>query len=525
MPASSPTLRTKRHPAIAIARGAILLPLLIGLYLAGLGSVPLIDPDEGRYAEIPREMLADQDFVTPHLNGVAFLEKPPLYFWLESVSIFAFGLNETAFRLCSALFGLAGLAVAYILARSMSDRRSAWQATLILATSPLYIILAHLNTIDMTLSFFLTACLACFWLAHDRTPGRTGQLLYLGMFAASAGAVLSKGLIGIAIPGAVIAAYLLITGRWGCLKHAPWIAGITLFLLLALPWHALVALQHPEFLALYFVREHFLRFATSYAHAQSPYWYYAPVLLAGMLPWTGLLPMTIPLFRASSVRTVIRERPHLVFLALWSGIIVFLFSLSRGKLATYVLPALMPLAILAALAWREAIRARQFARLRSGLILSMVALGAIAMTLALVAAGKLTWLFAPVALAPFIPAAALFTCCAAAITVVQTLLNRPARSFSLAALSAASLFGCLWLAAPVIAETRSTRELASSVRTKVPPEADLFAYRIYPQSLPVYMERLIGVADWTGELGAGLTKLPEQERAHRFPSAREIEVR
>src|SRR3954454_3326555 len=193
-----------------------LVVLALLLFFGGLGSYPLLEPDEGRYAEIPREMLAQRDFVTPRLNGVLYFEKPPLYYWLNAAALALPGPPEVLCRLASAVFGLAGLGLAWRLGHSMGGGRTALSSALVLGSSPLWVALARANIIDMTLTFFLTATLTCFWLAQRGARGE--RLLWHGMFLAAALATLSKGLIGFVIPGAVIFFFLLFARRWRLLS-------------------------------------------------------------------------------------------------------------------------------------------------------------------------------------------------------------------------------------------------------------------------------------------------------------------
>ncbi|MEO7418840.1 MAG: phospholipid carrier-dependent glycosyltransferase, partial [Thermoanaerobaculia bacterium] len=164
-PSIDPSLSKRALPRrLALAACALLL------FFGGLGAFPLLEPDEGRYAEIPREMLARHELVTPRLNGVLYFEKPPLYYWLNAAALSVLERPETACRLASAFFGLAGVGLAWLLGLSMGrgSRRTALRSALVLGTSLLWLALSRANIIDMTLTFFLSATLACFWLAQER---------------------------------------------------------------------------------------------------------------------------------------------------------------------------------------------------------------------------------------------------------------------------------------------------------------------------------------------------------------------
>src|SRR4051812_38832274 len=161
-------------PRTRLALGLLALLLFFG----GLGSYPLLDPDEGRYAEIPREMLLRGDFVTPRLNGVLYFEKPPLYYWLNAAAAAVVSRPEIASRLAGAGFGLAGVGLAWLLGLAMGGRRTGLLAAIVLGTAPLYVALARTAIIDMTVTFFLSATLACFWLAQEREGDRGARLLW-----------------------------------------------------------------------------------------------------------------------------------------------------------------------------------------------------------------------------------------------------------------------------------------------------------------------------------------------------------
>lgn len=320
--------------------------LMVGLgfllfYLIMINLTPLLEPDEGRYIEIPREMLALRDFILPHLNGVLYFEKPPLYYWLNSLSIAVFGISLVAARIWSVLMAVFTILFTGKLARTFFGSDTGITAEIILGSSFLFMGLACFNTLDMTLTFFLTVCIGCFYLAIDSDRRK---LQFWLMFAASAGAVMTKGLIGLVIPGGIVFFYLLISGRWRLLKIVPWISGIILFLVLALPWHVAASLRHPDFLYFYFIHEHFLRYATTIAHRREPWYFFIVVLLVGSIPWVYLMPRVIK-HAFSTTWQKFRHDDGLYFL-LWVLFPIVFFSLSESKLITYILPVFPPLAIL-----------------------------------------------------------------------------------------------------------------------------------------------------------------------------------
>jgi 4-amino-4-deoxy-L-arabinose transferase-like glycosyltransferase len=501
------------------------------LFFGGLGSFPLLDPDEGRYAEIPREMLASRDFVTPHLNGVVYFEKPPLYYWLNAAATAALPSPEIASRLTGACFGLAGLGLAWLLGSAMGGRRTGLLAAIVLGTAPLYVTLARAAIIDMTVTFFLSATLICFWFAQEEIQeGAAGRsrLLWYGAFAAAALATLAKGLIGIVIPGAVIFLFLLFTRRWSVLRRVPWVGGPLLFLAIAAPWHVLAARRNPDFLWFYFIHEHVLRYATPEALRQQPFWFFGAILLVGLLPWSGLFPAAAALLRRSPQR--LRDRPALVFLLTWAGFVVLFFSASRSKLVPYILPALPPLAVLVALGVAEAAAREGHARrwLRFAAAAGALLLGILMVPFVWASLGRIE-IFSS-RFSPFLFAfalGALVAALAAAAIWWRWGTTDGGRVWGLSAMAGAAvlLLGCLWAVSPRVGLDQSSQALAGFLKHRLVPEDEVYAYNCYPQSLPVYLGRLIGVVRYRGELGFGIDHLPAATRALRFPTAGQFQDR
>jgi 4-amino-4-deoxy-L-arabinose transferase-like glycosyltransferase len=320
-----------------------ILLLVFGVaFFQFLGRIPLVDPDEGRYAEIPREMLERGDFITPMLNYVKFFDKPPLHYWLSALSFTIFGQNEFAARFTGAAMGLLTVLLTYHVGRRLFGRREGLFAALILGTSTGFLVQARTNVTDMTLTCTLSAALAFFILATREGEARKGLYYHL-FYLFAALAMLAKGLIGIVFPGAVIFLYLLSTRRWQILKEMRLMTGIPLFLMVCAPWYILVSLRNPEFAGFFFIQEHFKRFTTKVHHRNQGLWFYVPVLLGAMLPWSFFIP--------AAVTRVWRERHDSegnvrLFLFIWAAFIFLFFSISDSQLVTYILPIFPPLALL-----------------------------------------------------------------------------------------------------------------------------------------------------------------------------------
>lgn len=521
-PQPSASGQAARGDQVRARRTILLLGVLALLYFGVLGSFPLLDPDEGRYAEIPREMLASHDFVTPRLDGVVYFEKPPLHYWLTASALAVLGENEVGARFWSALLGVGSVLLCYALGRSMGERRTGVIAAVILATSPLHLGLAHLDSIDITLAFCITLTLACFWLAH-LGEGRWERLLWLGVFVGSALSVLAKGLIGVLIPGAVIFLYLLATGRWAVLRRVPWVTGTVIFSVIAVPWHVLAARRNPDFLWFYFVHEHFLRYLTPIARRQEPWWFFVPVLIGGLLPWTGVLPAVASLYRGG-VRRLRSDRPELVFLAIWAAFIFLFFSASQSKLVTYVLPCFPPLAVLAALAVARGEQGdgAPAKLVRRGLIAGAALTALLFLALIWQAPERHGegWAGGP-------PPPLFVASCLAGLVVSVVgvwLIARRGVSAGLPVVAGAGAFVVVaaLAATPSLAAQRSSKDVAAILDGLLQPSDRVVAYEAYPQSLPFYLGRLIDVASYEGELAYGISHLSPDVRARRFPSARQL---
>lgn len=326
-------------------RDLLILAVTFGvLCFQFLGHFPLMEPDEGRYSEIPREMLERGDFITPTLNYVKYFEKPPLLYWLNSLSFAVFGQNEFAARFPCALAGLLTILFTYWLGRELLGRRVGAIAAVIVGTSAGFIALGRINLTDMPLTFCMTLCLGSFILAV-RNKGEHKALYYYLFYVGAALAVLAKGLIGILFPGAIVFLFLLLRKRWRTLREMRLFTGILLFFLVAAPWFILVSMQNPEFPRFFFIHEHIERFLTKVHGRYQPIWYFVPILLGIMLPWSLFIPAALK--KVWSERKA--ERGEISsWLAIWSLFIFIFFSRSNSKLIPYILPVLPPLAILVA---------------------------------------------------------------------------------------------------------------------------------------------------------------------------------
>jgi 4-amino-4-deoxy-L-arabinose transferase-like glycosyltransferase len=316
------------------AIGAALIAATVCFY--HLGSYGLWEPDEARYAEIAREMLVLRDFITPHLDYVPYIEKPPLLYWLTAFSMRVGGVNELAARLPNATAALVGIGAVYLFTRRVFDQRQGILAAVILSTSALYGLMAQVLTTDM----LLTACLCVALFAFYLQWAEGGAWWWL-MYLAIGFGVLVKGPIAMAIPALAGGIFLLTAGGWrGAARRFHLATGFGLVALTVAPWFIAITLRQPNFLAFYLVGEHLQRFfEASYSHGQ-PIWYYVPVILGGVLPWS----LVVPFIRWRSLT----PSPARRFCLITAATIFVLFSLASAKLIPYILPAMPFVAVLLA---------------------------------------------------------------------------------------------------------------------------------------------------------------------------------
>ena len=471
--------------------GWVLLVLLtLGVYLHGLGSYGFIDPDEGRYAEIPREMIESGDFVTPKLNYVKYFEKPVLHYWLTAGAFLLLGQNEFAGRVTPVLLGLGGCLLTFCLAmRITKSKRAGGMAALILASSLLWYAISRLNITDMTVTFFFTLALLGyrFWL--DDGDKRRWLLVF---YAAMALATLTKGLMGVVLPGGIAVLHLAFTRRWRLLPRLFSPLAIALYFAVTVPWFWAVCRANPDFFDFFFIREHFLRYLTTVHDRYEPVWFFVPIILAAFVPWTGML---WDAARAAWGKCPFVSRSDGIFLGLWFAVPFVFFSLSHSKLIPYILPCMPPVAVLmgATLETGDRQTCCRFIGLNA-LILIPIAL-----------TGVFWPMFSsdPDVRAMVYPAAALsvglFAFWEASFLLLR---NRKGTPLLLCALGAIVLL-IASSAFYIEADMESRRDIAACV----PEDAeDVVVYQNLMQGMPFYLQRRVVTADTLNELEFGASQ-------------------
>lgn len=318
--------------------------LLVGffsffLFSFQLGNRPFATPDEARYVEIPREMLATGDWITPRLNGVKYFEKPPFLYWLQAINLKIFGLQEGKMRLWIVFFATLGCIATYCFGQSVFNRSTGLIASGILATCCLYFSLARLIILDMPLSIQITLSLYCFYKGFYSLSSLQRRFWFYGFSTFCALGVLTKGIIALALSGPIIFLWLTWTRQWNRIFPLYIFSCLGIFLAIAAPWHILVSLKNPEFPYKYFIVEHFLRYTTTIHSRYQPFWFFIPILLTGLLPWTSFLFESLKNFYFQ------KKEPTLSFLWIWASWIFVFFSISHSKLIPYILSMFPPLAL------------------------------------------------------------------------------------------------------------------------------------------------------------------------------------
>jgi 4-amino-4-deoxy-L-arabinose transferase-like glycosyltransferase len=478
----------------------------------------LVRPDEGRYAEIAREMAVTGDWTTPRLNGIKYFEKPPLQYWMTAAAYKAFGEHEWTARLWTALTGFAGVLMVGFAGARLFGRRAGFYSAIVLASSVLYAAIGHINTLDMGVTFCLTLGLLGFLLAQrgDAATRETRLWMLLAWMAMGFG-FLSKGLIGPALPAAAMVAYALVQRDISFLKRLDPVAGIAIMLAIALPWIIVVSIANPEFARFFFIHEHFERFLTQVHHRTAPWWYFVPILVAGMLPWTAMLGQA--LIAAWKGDTTGRSFKPRRFLLIYAAVIFLFFSASQSKLPSYILPIFPALALLVG-EWLSRVRGRTLTWLILPVAILALA-GAIASPFVVnydsekIPAALITmfgrWLLAG-------SLALLAACCLAMFFARRERLEGAVVTLGAGGLL---LIQLIMTGHETLSPSFSTSHLAGTIRPLLDADTPFYSVRTYEQTLPFYIKRTVTLVDYRDELDFGLKQQPELE----IPTIEEFEAR
>ena len=476
--------------------------------------------------EIPREMVETGDWVTPRLNGVKYFEKPPFLYWLQACSFKIFGLNELGMRLWIVIFATLGCVATYAFGQSIFDRATGLMAAGVLATTALYFSLARLIILDMVVSTWVTLALFCFYQALYKPPSQARRLWFYGFSAACAFGVLTKGIMALAVPGPFIILWLSYTRQWRLLLPVYLVGCCAVFLAITAPWHVLVSLKNPEFLYKYFIVEHFLRYTTTIHARYKPVWFFFPITLVGLLPWTTFLYGASSSSRGAEGDVVIQENTWMAthaialrasaarhdeesqniigkahsFLWIWVGWVLLFFSVSNSKLIPYILPIFPPLALLISHSLRQAYLSSSRAIFYQHSFI-MIALGVVGF---IVPTALPEVLNEKVTLIPFIYAlSGLFL--AHGLLVILFLKYRSLKT-AIASIGVTAVIMTIILgaAAPHV-QRPSIKGLVSIILDQQKVGEPIVSFLTYHQDLPLYSQQRIMVVGAKGELDFGTT--------------------
>jgi len=477
-----------------------LLWIVLGAMWFATGPVrPLIDPDEGRYAEIPREMAVTGDWVTPRLNGFKYFEKPPLQYWATAAAYSAFGFSEWTARIWTVGLGFLCLPMVFAWTRRLYGDGAGWAAAAALAVSPYYELIAHLNILDSGFSFFLSGAVFAFALGLSSPEGSSSErrwvlLAWLG----AALAVLSKGIVVGVLTGATLVAYTAIERDIRPWRRLHLMLGLPLFLLVTVPWFVVVSARNSSFLEFFFVHEHFARFLTKVHKREEPWWYFLSLLAIGALPWLFTMPSAVRrAWREHGVEKVFKP---LKFLLIFSTVTLLFFSVSSSKLAPYILPMMPPLAALIGVSMSSSPTfVRTCARV-TGVLMPVLVAGFVIYTMrryGYFPQSAIQWVIGAVVVGLY--------------GVWATLKREVPSAGAVWATAASAILGwqCLLSAFTELPE-RSSYKLVMTIKPLIGPQTELFSIGQYRETLSPYLGRTMTVVGFQGELEFGMNEEPSR---------------
>ena len=505
MPQSQPDFSISPPPRWLrmVFTGLVLLVTLA--WFATLGTRRLLEPDEGRYAEISREMVATGDWVTPRLNGIKYFEKPALQYWATAATYKVLGQHEFSARLWTGLTGFAGILLALFAGRRLFDLRTGYAAAAILGSCLIYIIIGHINTLDMSLSFFLELTVFSFLIAQTSPLQSRSERnwMYLAWIGAAL-AFLSKGLVALILPSLTLVAYTAATREFSAWKRLHLVKGLALFLLITAPWIIVVSLRNPEFPFFFFVHEHFARFLTTVHERDAPWWYFLPLLALGAMPWTSIaFPAFLTSWRADTQSGIHVRR----FMWIWVFSVVGFFSISHSKLPPYIIPAFPVLALLIA----EAVQRMNTSRVRIHFLVIGACVGILTLVIASLpdhVAGQRS-VDLVITLRPRLALSFLIVTVSALLAAGMIKRWGVHAAVALLGLGALSGLSLLVYSSDALRTTRSEVGLAEKLAPIIQPQNTLYAVNQYSQTLPFYLGRTFNLVGYRGELDFGLSQEPQ----------------
>lgn len=453
------------------------------LFFTHIGNRPLANPDEGRYASIGLEMVQSNDWIVPHLNSLIYFEKPPLAYWLIALGQKLWGENLFGTRFFNALFSLLTCLSLYLFCKKFLSPKIALWAAFIYGSSALPFGMSQMLTLDNTLTFFLTTTLFLFASGFLTENLKQSKTLFLWAYVFMALTVLTKGLIGIVLPGLIGFLWLICTGHIRKLSQAHLGKGLLLFFLIATPWHLLVQQRYNCFFNFYFWHEHFERYLTSVHNRTKPLYFLPLSFLIGLIPWLFFLPRAL----CSAFKTPknILEKHVILFSLIWTISILAFFTFSQSQLIPYILPAISGITILIAFGV-------------SNLDLKKIKLECILWVITFIIAAcvfpkiltKKVFIPIPNNLILLIQVILI----SSSLIAISYLKNKPLRSFYSLLGTTLLIYFLLPIYLPYCQRLRG-QNICEFIRKKSPEKVDVFCAYNYFNDLPFYLKQTIGTID------------------------------
>lgn len=499
---------------------SILSILFMLFYHILLGHYPLLTPDEARYSEISQEMWRHHNYVTPLVNGIPFLDKPPLFYWLQTFCVKLFGLNEAALRTWPTIAGTLGGILSYCAGRQLFNRRTGWLTAGILGTCMFYFAMSHYANMDLSVALWISAALYCYYFATYGKDQPHAGLLYLG-YTFSALGILTKGLIGLALPMLVIFVYLIATGNLRQLVKLRIPSGLLLIVCITSPWFYLVAKANPGFWHYYFIVQQWQRFISHSFNDKQPVYFYLGVVCLGFIPW--LFHMLAGVFHFAKSKT--QALPHRVFLLSFAGCILVFFSIPASKLVGYILPIFFPLSLMTAATIDDSWRQKQpltylrianmaICLLSLGIAATLLILSFVSNSTTLLAMSEVLWIFFGL----FILAGLMLLLSYVQRSCIHVIITLAilAMSMDLTIVYAMSYyFNMLHI--------QSTLPLTNTLDIYLKPHDHVFSFTDYYQDIPTYLHRPVTLVYnihnpnimkhdfWAREFAIGMTQKKYQK--------------
>jgi len=504
----------------------IILLLLAGylaVYVLPLGSRPLVMPDETRYAEIPREMLASHDFIVPRLAGLRYFEKPVMGHWINAFFIHLAGKNAFAVRISSAISAaISALIVSLLLFHSgdKSRRSSVWLTPAVFLTGFSVFVIGIYSCLDGIFAKFLTGTLVSFFAAY-RESGRQHYMFLLLSGAFCGCAFLTKGFVAFAFIGVVAAPFLLWERQWKKLFTMAWLP-LAAIVAVAAPWCIAIHLREPDFWHYFVVIEHLHRFSSSDAQHAEPVWYYVPMLLEGMVPWIFILPAAIRGLAANRLKD-----PLVRFALCWFVFPFIFFTLSDGKLGTYLLPIFPAFAILTVFGLQKYFADNRLKGFVIGTVLLSVVIAAAAGAFFFIPsslwASRCTLLCSPAAFKTTVLGAAAVWSILAAYAGLKSRLKPESRVFIIAAGTAVFLSTLHFSSSVLLPERKTPVRFLESHQTEIMQNTLLVSDSYMAPSICwVYERKDVYILRYGGELAYGLEAEDSEKHLAEFADFNEL---